>query len=59
MANPPLKIQTLRDYAETAAWMARQLENSGHHEEAKQAQGLYRMLARVIAESQADRLAGE
>jgi hypothetical protein len=39
--------------------MARQLENSGHHEEAESSQELYRALARLLADRQADRLIGE
>jgi hypothetical protein len=59
VANPPLNIRTLRSYAEDVARMARQLENSGHHEEAKSAKELYRLLARLVADRQADRLIGE
>lgn len=58
MANPPLKLATLRQYAEDAARMARQLANSGHREEAEQAQELYRLLARLVADRQASRLTG-
>jgi hypothetical protein len=39
--------------------MARQLANSGHREEAEQARELYRLLARLIAERQAERLTAE
>jgi hypothetical protein len=59
VANPPLTLKTLRGYAEDVARMARQLENSGHREEAKAAREFYRRLARLIADRQADELVDE
>jgi hypothetical protein len=59
VANPALSPKTLREYAKDVARMARQLENSGHHEDAEKAQELYRALARLLADRQADRLIGE
>jgi hypothetical protein len=59
MANPALTVKTLRGYAADVARMARQLENSGHHEEAKAAREFYRLLARLLADRQADELVDE
>jgi hypothetical protein len=56
VANPPLTIKKLREYTEAVARMTRQLENSGHSEAAEKARDLYRVLARLLADRQADQL---
>ena len=53
MANPRLTPKTLRGDADDVARMVGQLENSGHHEEAKQGREFYRVIARLIADREA------
>jgi len=54
MANPPLTLKTLRRYADDVARMVTQLENSQHHEEAKQRRAFHRVLGRLIADREAE-----